>query len=108
MNGTTTVKQTVKVNPYLVQKVMSASQNQLTSYIYDVAIAACGKKDSIKAGKAVRELMNSLNFEHKEIALTFFNVYRYINSCIVKGKFDESKQMLTDIKNTWDTSMKLS
>lgn len=97
-----------KSDPYLVQKIMSASPDQLISYIYDSAIVACSKKDSIKAGQAVRELMKSLNFNYKESALVFYNVYRYINSRILKGKYDEAKVMLIDLKKTWQNSMKVS
>lgn len=107
MKGTTSDK-TNKRNPYLVQKIMSASPDQLISYIYDAAIAACGNNDSIKAGNAVRQLMKSLNFEYRETAVNFFNVYRYINNNIIKGKFDESRQMLIELKNSWDTALKLT
>ncbi len=97
-----------KFDPYLVQKIMSASSEQLISYIYDAAIVACSKEDSIRAGKAVRELMNSLNFNYKEIALVFYNVYRYINNIILKGKYEEARVMLIDLRKTWQKSMKVS
>ena len=32
---------TKKIDPYLQQKVMSASPAQLVSYIYDIGISAC-------------------------------------------------------------------
>ena len=93
-------------NTYQEQKILSASPNELISYIYDAAIAGCGNNDSIKAGKAVRELMKSLNFEYKETAVIFYNVYRYINNNIIKGKFSVAKELLTDLKSTWDKSTK--
>ena len=65
------------INPYLMQKVMTASPEQLISYIYDIAISACAQKDHIKATQAVQELINSLNFDYKEQSLTFFRIYRY-------------------------------
>ena len=91
---------------YQKQKIMSATPNELISYIYDVAIAGCGNNDSLKAGKAVRELIKSLNFDYKEIALTFYNVYRFINNSIIKGDFATAREMLIDIKSTWDKAMK--
>ena len=96
----------VKNNQYLTQRIMSASPNELISYIYDVAIAGCGTNDSVKAGNAVRELMKSLNFEYKEIALTFYNVYRYINYNIINGNFSNARELLVDLKKTWDDAMK--
>ncbi len=101
-------EQTNKGNPYLVQKIMSANPDQLISYIFDAAIAACGNNDSVKAGNAVRELTKSLNFEYREMAVNFFNVYRYINNNLIKGKFDESRQMLVELKSSWDTAMKVT
>lgn len=93
-------------NTYQEQRIISATPNELISYIFDVAIAGCGKNDSIKAGKAVRELMKSLNFEYKEMALTFYNVYRYINHNIINGNFSHAREILVDIKTTWDKAMK--
>ena len=98
-------QQNQKWDPYLVQKVMSASPEQLISYVYDAAIISCGKRDSIKAGKSVRELMKSLNFEYRAIALTFYNVYRYVNTLIINGKFEDARDILVDLKNTWTSAM---
>ncbi len=94
-------RQKQKLDPYLVQKVMSASPQQLISYIYDAAIVSCGQRDSIKAGKSVRELMKSLNFDYKEVAFTFYNVYRYVNNLIINGNFEDARDILVDLKNTW-------
>lgn len=96
-----------KLDPYLVQKISSASPDQLISYIYDSAISACGKNDPVMASKAVRELIKSLNFKYKETAINFYNVYRYINHIILNGKFSEAREMLVDLKNTWTSSMKV-
>lgn len=96
------------MNPYLVQKIMSARPEQLISYIYDAAISACGKKDRVKANRAVQELINALNFDYKEMAVTFFNVYRYINNLISKGKFEEAREMLLEIKQTWSKATKVA
>jgi len=97
-----------KLDPYLIQKIKTASPDQLISYVYDSAIAACSKKDSYKASTAVRELIKSLNFEYKQISVVFYNVYRYINNKIIKGHFEEAREMLIDIKKTWASSMKVS
>lgn len=106
--GNYSKSQAQQVNPYLMQKIMSASPEQLISYILDAGITACAKKDYSNASKAVQALINALNFDYKEISLTFFNVYRYINRLIQKGQFDEAKEMLADIRKTWSTAMKTS
>jgi flagellin-specific chaperone FliS len=95
-------------NPYVVQRVMSASPDQLIAYIYEAGITACKGKDRAKALKAVQSLISSLNFDHdKEIAYTFYRVYRYINQIIIKGKFEEAQTMLNDLKQSWTSAMKV-
>lgn len=93
---------------YLVQKVMTASPEQLTSYLYDIAIVACNRKDRVKACKAVQELINSLSFDHKEIATSFFQVYRYTLNAIQDGKFDAALEILTGLKSSWVEAMKVT
>ncbi len=97
----------VKIDPYLEQKILSASPEQLIAYIYDAGIAACMRHEREKASKAVLTLIKSLDFNQKEIAVTFYNVYRYLNRLISKGKFDEAKQIFSDLKQTWSKAMKV-
>ncbi len=91
-----------------MQKVMSASPEQLISYIFDAGITACAKKDHAKASKAVNALISALNFDYKEISLTFYHVYRYLNHLVQRGRFDEARGIFMDIKKTWATAMKTS
>ncbi len=90
-----------------MQRVMTASPEQLISYIYDIAISSCANGDRLKATKAVQELINALNFDYKEQSLTFYRIYRYILDKVHKGKFDEAQKLLTDIKKTWADAMKV-
>ena len=94
-------------NPYLVQKVMSASPEQLISYVYDAGIKACTIKNRSEALRAVQVLINALNFDEQEISVTFYNVYRYINYTISQGNFVEAKKNLEDLKSTWTKAMKV-
>lgn len=95
-------------NPYLNQKIMSASPNQLISYVFDAGIAACGRQDRSKATQAVNTLIKALNFDYKEIATTFFNMYRFINRLVVQGRFEEARNILVDLKQTWNTAMNVT
>ncbi len=88
-------------NPYLLQKIMSASPEELIAYIYDVGSTACAQKDPVKARMAVTNLIKALNFEYKEVAETFFSVYRYLNHLINEKRFTEAKAIFDDLKNTW-------
>ncbi|KAA3617658.1 MAG: flagellar protein FliS [Calditrichaeota bacterium] len=94
-------------NPYLVQKIMSASPEQLVSYVYDAGIKACSLENRSDATRAVQVLINALDFDQKEMSLTFFNVYRYINYTISQGNFAEAKRNLEDLKSTWTKAMKV-
>ncbi len=97
-----------KVDPYLSQKILTASPEQLISYIFDVGIASCARKDREKACKAVQELIHALNFDYREMATNFFQMYRYILNTIQKGNFDEAYELLNDLKKTWTSAMKVS
>lgn len=101
-------QKTAKPDTYLNQKILSASPNQLIAYIYDAGITACLRKDREKARKAVYTLMDALNYDHKETATVFFNVYRNLNRLLSRGKFDESKEIFMDLKKTWTSAMKVS
>ena len=94
-------------NPYLVQKIMSASPQQLISYVYDAGIKACSLKDSSKAIKAVQVLIKALNFDEREMSVRFYNIYRYINFAITKGNFAEAKRNLEELKSVWTQAMKV-
>ncbi|MFH1851611.1 MAG: flagellar export chaperone FliS [Candidatus Neomarinimicrobiota bacterium] len=95
------------INPYVMQRVLTASPEQLISYVYDVAISSCANEDRYKATKAVQELINALNFDYKEQSLTFFRIYRYILNNIHKGNFSEAQKLLTDIKRAWVQAMQV-
>ena len=94
-------------NPYLVQKIMSASPEQLISYVYDAGIKACTIKSGSDALRAVQVLINALDFDQKEMSVTFYNVYRYVNYTISQGDFAEAKKNLEDLKSTWTKAMKV-
>ncbi len=94
-------------DPYLAQKVLSATPEQLIDYLYGIGIKACHRKDSVKARQTVQTLIDALNFEHNETAVTFFNVYRHLHHLINQKKFDEARRILTDIKQTWSEAFKL-
>ncbi|MBO8151915.1 MAG: flagellar protein FliS [Candidatus Neomarinimicrobiota bacterium] len=94
-------------NPYLVQKIMTASPEELVDYVYDFAIRACKTKNRVKACEAIQTLINSLNFDEKETATTFYRVYRYILKQIHEGNFTEAEQFLTELRKTWAKAMKI-
>lgn len=102
------MKQNNQQNPYLVQKIMSASSNQLIAYLYDAGAMACLKKDRELAVRIVGSLISSLNFEYKESAVIFFNVYSHLRHLVMKGKFEEAREMFLDMRKTWAKAFKVS
>ncbi len=99
----------VKTNPYLVQKILTASSEQLIVYIYDAAIVACVRKEKVKASQAVQELINSLNFDSdKNIAVKFFQLYHYILNQINSNNFNEARELLNELRETWSEAMKIT
>jgi len=94
-------------NPYLQQKIMSASPTQLIAYLYDAGAAACRRQDRTKALRAVSILVQSLNFEYKETARTFSNVYGHLRRLISKGNFQQAESVFSDLKSTWAEAFKV-
>ena len=96
-----------KPDPYLVQKILTATPEELIVYIYDVAIAACGRKDKIKASEAIQQLISALRYDHKDIASNFYNTYSYILDEVHKENYEDAGEMLKEIRSTWKKAMKL-
>ncbi len=94
-------------DPYLAQKVFSASPEQLIAYIYDVAIKACLQENQSLALEAVQELINALNYEHKDLAVNFYNTYEYIQSEIRKSNYSKAQIHLKDLQQTWKKAFNL-
>jgi flagellar protein FliS len=94
-------------NPYLQQKIMSASPTQLIAYVYDAGVAACRRQDKNKALRAVSILVQSLNFDYRETARTFSNVYSHLRRLISKGNFQQAESIFADLKSTWAEAFKV-
>ena len=94
-------------NPYLVQKIMTASPEELISYIYEAAIRACTQEDHVRAMEAVQELINALNFEAGDISSTFYQVYSGILDQIHEREFNAARKALFDLRVAWRKAMNL-
>lgn len=101
------ISQPHKANPYLNQKVMSASPEQLICYVYDVAVASCRRKDKIKSIQAMNVLIKSLKFDYHEIASNFYRVYSAILDKISSEAYEDAESMLSELRETWVKAMSL-
>jgi len=95
-------------NPYLAQKILSASPEQLISYIFDVAIAACINQNRIKAAEAIQLLINSLKFDHKKIATNFYDTYNAILNRLYLNQFGQAESMIREIRDAWNEAMRIN
>jgi len=100
-----------QTDPYLEQKILSASPEQLIAYVYDAAISGCITRDIQKASSALHVLIDSLNFgekeEQKEVSARFYNTYDFIFNLIRNKKFEEAHTHLKEIRKTWANAMKV-
>ena len=94
-------------NPYLVQKIMTASPEELISYIYEAAIRACVQQDHSRALEAVQQLINALNFEAGTVSSNFYQVYSGIQNHIYQRDFDAAREILMDLRKTWSQAMNI-
>jgi flagellar protein FliS len=95
-------------DPYLKQKIMSASPEQLISYIYDLVIAACRRKDQEKALRGLAGLVSALNFDYKDIAVPMYQLYQYCLEQARKKQFDEVEELIGGLKTAWTEAMNVN
>ena len=97
------------MDPYLKQKVLSASPQQLIVYLYDLGIASCNNKNKVKLIRVITHLKESLSFEDKteKISLTFQSVYDHLLFLVRNDKFEDAKNIFFEIKKTWKQANKL-
>jgi flagellin-specific chaperone FliS len=86
-------------------QVLGASSMRLLLMVYDVAIVSCEARDPQRAGKAVGELIRSLNFEYNEIATELFRLYEYCLWEIRRSHFLEAAKVLRWLKRAWEDGM---
>lgn len=101
--------QSFRKDPYLEQKILSASPEQLIAYVYDAAIAGCIKRDFEKTSSALNILIHSLDFQGdnktKELSSKFYKTYSYLFELLRKKKFEKVQNYLKDIRLTWSKAM---
>ncbi|MDD5558297.1 flagellar export chaperone FliS [Candidatus Methylomirabilis sp.] len=99
------------VNPmasYQSAQVLGASPMQLILIVYDLALTACGRRDTERARRAITELIAALNFDYQEIAVPLFRLYEYCLSTVSAGSFHEASNILRQLKEAWETALKES
>lgn len=93
------------VASYHSAQILGASPIQLIVKIYEVAIVACGRRDTDRARRAVCELISSLNFDYDEIAVPLFRLYEYCLDRIATGSYQEAAKILGGLKQAWESAL---
>tara|TARA_Y100001935_G_scaffold217449_1_gene189780 strand:- start:234761 stop:235078 length:318 start_codon:yes stop_codon:yes gene_type:complete len=91
-------------NPQLVyqqQSVMDASPLKLVVKMYDLVIQASYREDDKKLRELLSALIQGLNFDY-EPAGQLFEIYRYCQDLSRKKRFNEIREILEPLRDTWD------
>ncbi len=97
-----------KKDPYLKQKIMSASPEQLISYIYDAVLIACRTEDQERVLRGISGLIDALNFKHQDIAVPMFQLYQYCQDQARVRNFEQVETIITEFKLAWTEAMNVS
>ena len=85
--------------------MLLASPEKLISLLYDLGSKSCRAKDRQKAAKVLVELIAALNFEYKEIATEFFDLYRYALNEVHKGGFENALGVFEGLNDVWKSAV---
>jgi flagellin-specific chaperone FliS len=91
-------------NPQLVyqqQSVKNASPLQLVVKMYDLVIQATYREDDKRVRDLLSTLISGLNFDH-EPADQLFSLYKYCQDLSRKGDYEEIREILEPLRDTWD------
>ncbi|WP_428236519.1 flagellar export chaperone FliS [Gracilimonas sp.] len=86
---------------YQKQSVMNASPLKLVVKMYDLVIQASYREDQGKVKAILSELIQGLNFDY-EPAGQLFELYRYCQDLARKQRFEEIREILEPLRETWE------
>ncbi len=86
---------------YQKQSILNASPLRLVVKMYDLVIQATYREDPEKVKALLSELIQGLNFDY-EPAGQLFELYRYCQDLARKKKFDEIREVLEPLRDTWE------
>ena len=93
-------------NAYRQQDILLSSPEKQVLHVFDAAIQSCNQKNQTSARKAVVLLIDSLDFEQgKDIALGLLRLYEYCLRLIHEGNFELTRDILKELRQTWQTAI---
>ncbi len=81
---------------------MTDSPEMLILKLYDLGLQKCHDKDGIGVQKVLKELIGSLNFEYKDMAGSFYELYDYAMRSAATENFDEAANILEGLRSAWE------
>lgn len=91
------------MNPYLRQQIQTASPEKCIQILYDIGIKSCQTEDRNMAANAVIELMNALNFDYENVAMSYYRLYRYALDQIHRNNFKDATLVLREMREMWQS-----
>jgi flagellar protein FliS len=95
------------IKSYQDNAILSMSPTQLILKVYDIAIISIKKGDSVRANRAIQELINSLDFDHGEIPQGLFRLYQFCQRSIREKHAEAALPILEDLRSTWAKAFNL-
>lgn len=90
-----------QLNSYRTQSVLGLTPAQLVLKLYDMAVAALLAREGDRASKVLAQLIESLDFQQRDVALGMFRLYRYCLEQIKRGEYEVPTTILRELRNTW-------
>lgn len=100
-------RQAASARSYQDNQILSMSPTKLILKVYDIAIVSIKKGDTLRAHRAIQELINSLDFDQGDIPKGLFRLYQFCQTQIREKKNDDAIKILTDLRTTWAQAFNL-
>ncbi len=92
---------------YKNNEIMGLKPVQIILKLYDYVIVNSKKGEADKVNAGLTQLIAALNFDHKQVALGFFRLYRYCQDQSRKGNFEEVVNVIIELRTAWAQAFKL-
>jgi flagellin-specific chaperone FliS len=94
-----------QLNSYRTNSVVGLTPGELLLKMYDVALVALIAGDGKRGALVLSKLIESLDFEHQEVAVGLFQLYRYCMDEVKTGEYEVAVRILRDLRDTWATAL---
>ena len=99
------------INSYLVNDIMSSTQEKLLLKVYDFAITNCRLHNLEKTNKAIGQLISALKFNDEDpevnnFSMGIYRLYRYCQDQMRKKNYEAVEKILTELRESWTQTFK--